>query len=96
MVMGMVIYSALVRSHQSNSLVASASCDPRGYNTRAHVEGQRARAPVKCSFVKPPPRPRPPRRRPHAHGMGHAPRQMMAPVQQDPLTARSMVHASCA
>ena len=29
-----VIYSALVRSHQSTSLVASASCVPRGYNTR--------------------------------------------------------------
>ena len=33
--MVMVIYSALVRSHQSTSLVASASCVPRGYNTRA-------------------------------------------------------------
>ena len=31
----MVIYSALVRSHQSTSLVASASCIPRGYTTRA-------------------------------------------------------------
>ena len=31
----MVIHSALVRSHQSTSLVASASCVPRGYNTRA-------------------------------------------------------------
>ena len=35
MVTVMVIYSALVRSHQSTSLVASASCVPRGYNTRA-------------------------------------------------------------
>ena len=35
MVMVMVTYSALVRSHQSTSLVASASCVPRGYNTRA-------------------------------------------------------------
>ena len=35
MLMVMVIYSALVRSHQSTSLVASASCVPRGYNTRA-------------------------------------------------------------
>ena len=34
MVMVMVI-SALVRSHQSTSLVASATCVPRGYNTRA-------------------------------------------------------------
>ena len=33
--MVMVIYLALVRSHQSTSLVASASCVPRGYNTRA-------------------------------------------------------------
>ena len=32
MVMVMVIYSALVRSHQSTSLVASASCVPRGYS----------------------------------------------------------------
>ena len=39
MVMVMVIYSALVRSHQSTSLlVASASCVPRGYNyTRSAV-----------------------------------------------------------
>ena len=37
MVMVMVIYSALVRSHQSTSLVASASCVPRGYNTRARL-----------------------------------------------------------
>ena len=35
MVMVMVIYSALVRSHQSTPLVASASCVARGYNTRA-------------------------------------------------------------
>ena len=37
MLMVMVIYSALVRSHQSTSLVASASCGcvPRGYTTRA-------------------------------------------------------------
>ena len=35
MVMVMVIFSALVRSHQSTSPVASASCVPRGYNTRA-------------------------------------------------------------
>ena len=30
--MVMVLYSALVRSHQSTLLVASASCVPRGYN----------------------------------------------------------------
>ena len=35
LVMVIVIYSALVRSHESSSLVASASCVPRGYNTRA-------------------------------------------------------------
>ena len=35
MVMVMVIYSALVRSYQSTSLVALASCVPRGYTTRA-------------------------------------------------------------
>ena len=55
-------HSALVRSHQSSSLVASASCVPRGYNTRAQpclkmwrgspdLPAQHPRPPIPCTLA---------------------------------------------